>query len=105
MWESPKCLGWEIILVYRIRIETEDGVIEQFTNEHSYVFPVSVKGVVNVSLSVENYCGETAQLARQPVDTEATGTGETCLGEKLASSKRNYLATNFVQSLSFPWHD
>ena len=76
VWERPTCLGWEPVLVYTIRISTEGGIIERSTDNNSYVLPDRVKGVVNVSLSVENHCGETTQLDRQSVDTEATGTGE-----------------------------
>ena len=75
-WESPKCPGWEQDLVYTLKILTEESLTERSTDGLSYTLPESIKGVVNVSVCVENSCGENTLLDTQLVNTDSTGTGE-----------------------------
>ena len=75
-WERPNCSGWEREVVHTIRVTTEDSLIERSTDKTSYALPKSVKGVVDVSLSVENTCGEVTVLDRQLVDTDSPGRGQ-----------------------------
>ena len=76
LWERPQCFGWEETVVYTITVTTEDSVIERSTDQTDYVFLDSVKGVVNVSVSAENSCGETTQLDHQLVNTDTPARGQ-----------------------------
>ena len=76
LWERPQCFGWEETVVYTITVATEDSVIERSTDQTDYVFLDSVKGVVNVSVSAENSCGETTQLDHQLVNTDTPARGQ-----------------------------
>ena len=89
-WERPNCSGWEREVVHTIRVTTEDSLIERSTDKTSYALPKSVKGVVDVSLSVENTCGEVTVLDRQLVDTDSPGRGQ--LHPSLNTSYYNIVA-------------
>ena len=76
--------------MHTIRVTTEDSLIERSTDKTSYALPESVKGVVNVNLSVENTCGEVTVLDRQLVDTDSPGRGQ--LHPSLNTSYYNIVA-------------